>query len=290
MAFWSKLFDTSDFPPRWTCGNWGAAEGWLHIVSDATICAAYIAIPLALLVFVRRRKDFEFPRIVWLFFAFILSCGIAHGFEAAIFWWPAYRVTGVLKAITALVSVTTVIALIRVIPIALTIPSLTRENRELTKQLDKSREAETSLTMAREQLEQRAAQLAVKERRMRDANVSARAVGVCWDIDSNAILWEIGYLPLLKAVDVDGYSNELSWLDLLGPEQVAALKRHSDTAWRSGSSMHLRFALQHHRGEWDLRMTVSPEPAAAGQPRSMIGLFGLVPFGQSRMMEDNYPT
>ncbi|HLP83909.1 MAG TPA: hypothetical protein VK157_06125 [Phycisphaerales bacterium] len=262
----------------------------MHIVSDATICAAYIAIPLALLVFVRRRKDFEFPRIVWLFFAFILSCGIAHGFEAAIFWWPAYRVTGVLKAITALVSVTTVIALIRVIPIALTIPSLTRENRELTKQLDKSREAETSLTMAREQLEQRAAQLAVKERRMRDANVSARAVGVCWDIDSNAILWEIGYLPLLKAVDVDGYSNELSWLDLLGPEQVAALKRHSDTAWRSGSSMHLRFALQHHRGEWDLRMTVSPEPAAAGQPRSMIGLFGLVPFGQSRMMEDNYPT
>jgi len=290
MSNWGRLFDTSDFPPRWQCGNWGAVEGWLHIVSDTTIFAAYVAIPIALMVFVRKRRDFQFPRIIWLFFAFILSCGIAHGVEVVIFWWPAYRVTGVLKAITAAVSVMTVVALVRVMPVAVSIPSLTRTNRELTEQLGQSREAEASIAAAREQLEARAAQLALRERRMRDANVAARAVGVCWDVDTNSILWDNGYLPLLKAVDIDGYSDELSWENLLGSEQAETLKKHTDAAWRAGSMMHLRFALRDHAGVWDLRLTVTPEPATSGQPRTMVGLFGLVPFEQSRMMEHVYPS
>lgn len=290
MTFWARLFDTSGFPARWQCGTWTAGEGWLHVISDAVICGAYVAIPIALMIFVRRRKDFEFPKIVWLFFAFILSCGITHGFEAAIFWWPAYRLTGLLKAVTAIASVATVIALIRVMPVALTIPSLTRANRELTEQLGQARESEATVSAAREQLEARAAQLALRERRMRDANVAARAVGVCWEIDSNRMLWEIGYLPLLKAVDLDGYSDELSWDDLLGHAQARTLRQHADAAWQAGTMMHLRFALRHHEGVWDLRLTASPEPATNGQPRTMIGLLGLVPFAQSRMMERTYPS
>jgi hypothetical protein len=30
----TRLFDTSDFPPRWQCGNWTWGHGWLHILSD----------------------------------------------------------------------------------------------------------------------------------------------------------------------------------------------------------------------------------------------------------------
>lgn len=125
---------------------------------------------------------------------------------------------------------------------------------------------------------------------MRDANVAARAVGVCWDVDTNNILWEIGYLPLLKAVDIDGYSDDLSWENLLGREQAQTLKKHADAAWRAGSIMHLRFALRNHEGVWDVRLTVTPEPPTTGQPRAMVGLFGLVPYEQSRMMEQVYPS
>src|SRR5262249_19603966 len=55
LAFFSRLFDTSGFPPRWECGTAWAQEpavGWIHILSDTAIFAAYTAIPLMLLYFI----------------------------------------------------------------------------------------------------------------------------------------------------------------------------------------------------------------------------------------------
>ncbi len=37
FGFLGSLFDTSDFMPRWYCGTWTSAEGWLHICSDLAI-------------------------------------------------------------------------------------------------------------------------------------------------------------------------------------------------------------------------------------------------------------
>ena len=41
LDFLMRLFDTSDFPPRWYCGNWTDGHGWLHILSDIAIWGAY---------------------------------------------------------------------------------------------------------------------------------------------------------------------------------------------------------------------------------------------------------
>lgn len=60
MEFLAKLFDTSDFPARWTCGRWTPEHGWLHILSDIGVWSAYFAIPLALAFFVLRRSDLPF--------------------------------------------------------------------------------------------------------------------------------------------------------------------------------------------------------------------------------------
>ena len=43
----------------------------------------------------------EAPSFFLLFAAFILACGTTHLMEATIFWWPAYRLAGVIKLITA---------------------------------------------------------------------------------------------------------------------------------------------------------------------------------------------
>ena len=94
MEFFSKLFDTSDFPARWRCGHWTPAHGWLHILSDVGVWAAYFAIPLVLGSFAARRRDLPFRRVFILFVAFILLCGTTHLMEAIIFWWPAYRLAG----------------------------------------------------------------------------------------------------------------------------------------------------------------------------------------------------
>ncbi len=113
------VFDTRDFPARWNCGTWSAWLGWLHILSDLAIFLAYVAIPTALIYFIRRRSDVPFSGIFILFGAFIICCGITHLMEAIIFYWPAYRLAGFLKLITALVSITTVVALLPIVPKAL---------------------------------------------------------------------------------------------------------------------------------------------------------------------------
>src|ERR1700693_3510429 len=121
--FLSHLFDTSDFPARWHCGQWTAAHGWLHILSDLGVWSAYVAIPCVLGYFLLRRKNLPFRGIFLLFGAFILACGTTHLMEAIIFWLPAYRLAGFIKLFTALVSWATVIALAQVAPRALAMRS-----------------------------------------------------------------------------------------------------------------------------------------------------------------------
>src|SRR5438094_9255381 len=131
LSFFTNLFDTADFPSRWSCGNWSEVHGWLHVLSDAAIFGAYFAIPVVLAYFVLRRKDVPFLPIFWLFALFILSCGIGHAVEATIFWQPWYRLSGLVKLITAIASWTTVLALVPIVPRALALPGLALVNDQL---------------------------------------------------------------------------------------------------------------------------------------------------------------
>jgi len=151
MELITGLFDTSGFPARWRCGNWTPAHGWLHILSDMGVWAAYFAIPLVLGSFVARRRDLPFRRVLLLFVAFILLCGTTHLMDAVIFWWPAYRLAGVLKLLTAVVSWVTVLALVRVAPAVLAM----RTPEELEREVAARTDAEFRLREANAELERR---------------------------------------------------------------------------------------------------------------------------------------
>jgi hypothetical protein len=114
--FFQKLFDTSDWPARWYCGEWSDFHGWLYIFSDVMIWLAYFFIPMIIIWFIQRKPNVPFLPVFWLFGVFIISCGATHLLDAVIFWWPAYRLSGLLKFITAVVSMLTVFALIRDMP------------------------------------------------------------------------------------------------------------------------------------------------------------------------------
>jgi PAS domain S-box-containing protein len=131
LDFLNSIFDTSDFTPRRQCGNWSAELVRLHNVSDALIWLAYLAIPIVLLYMTRRRRDLPFPAIFVLFAAFIVFCGSTHFFEVVVFYWPAYRLIGLVKLATAVVSWATVIALIPIVPRALALQSPERLEREI---------------------------------------------------------------------------------------------------------------------------------------------------------------
>lgn len=126
------LFDTSGFPARWYCGSWSDALGWIHILSDIGIFAAYTAIPCILAYFILNKEDAPFPRILWLFCAFILACGMTHLVEAIIFWHPIYRFAGVGKLATAIISWATVLSLFPIVPQALSL----RSPEELQAEID----------------------------------------------------------------------------------------------------------------------------------------------------------
>jgi PAS domain S-box-containing protein len=72
-----------------------------------------------LVYFAWRRRTVPFPALFWLFSCFILACGFTHLLEAISFHRPVYRLAGLMKLVTALVSWGTVIALSIILPRAL---------------------------------------------------------------------------------------------------------------------------------------------------------------------------
>ncbi len=152
MDFLRLLFDTSDFHPRWNCGNWTEFHGWLHIVSDLLIFGAYVTIAVVMTAFYAiKRKELVYSNIILLFAAFILSCGASHFIEATIFWHPWYRLAGVVKLITAIASWITVIFLIAQIPKAIKYAGVAH----LTRELDRKREEQSKLHAIAAKSEQR---------------------------------------------------------------------------------------------------------------------------------------
>ena len=125
--------------------------------------SAYLAIPCVLGFFVLRRKDIPFRSIFLLFGAFILACGTTHLMEAIIFWWPAYRLAGVIKLFTALVSWGTVVALVPVVPRVLAM----RSPEELEREIAARKEAENALQQANAELERQVEALQASEERFR---------------------------------------------------------------------------------------------------------------------------
>nr|WP_294944002.1 HAMP domain-containing sensor histidine kinase [uncultured Mucilaginibacter sp.] len=141
--FFGNIFSTAHWPARWHCGSWSDFHGWLYIISDISIWASYFAIPVLLIIMLRKKKDIPFLKIFVLFVAFILLCGLTHLIDAAIFWWPAYRLSALLRFITAVVSIFTVFALYRVLPLVFSLRSVA----ELEAEIEKRRVVEDKLTL-----------------------------------------------------------------------------------------------------------------------------------------------
>lgn len=118
-----SFFVDGAFIPHGHCYLWKPGLVLLHILSDSLIALAYFSIPIALVYFVRKREDLPFKSILLLFGAFIISCGITHIVEIWTLWHPTYWLSGLIKAITAFISIYTAIVLLPIIPQALALPS-----------------------------------------------------------------------------------------------------------------------------------------------------------------------
>ncbi len=121
-------------PPHGYCLLWWPQLVWTHVISDALIALAYFSIPLALIHFVRRRKDMAFGGVFWLFALFITACGATHVMSIWNLWHGDYGIEALIKVVTAIASVFTAILLWPLLPKALAMPSpgeLSLANQEL---------------------------------------------------------------------------------------------------------------------------------------------------------------
>jgi len=109
-----------------------------------------MAIPGALIYFARKRRDVPFHWLFVMFGLFIVSCGFTHLFDIWTFYDPIYRVWGLVKGFTAVVSLATVVALLPAIPKALALPGLAAVNRSLEAEIATRQEAEASLRQTQE--------------------------------------------------------------------------------------------------------------------------------------------
>lgn len=172
------LFDSSPFVTRPECGGWTEGLIWLTVASDVLIWLAYMAIPVILFHVARKRPDFKHRWVLWMFVAFILTCGFTHFFDMMTFYDPHYRLSGVVRALTAAASWITVAALVPLTPrfLAMKSPDV------LEAEIDRRKAAEAQLRDAHDDLERRVEE---RTRELESANAALKI--------SNSELEEFAY-------------------------------------------------------------------------------------------------
>ncbi len=151
-----NFLHSENFIPHGHCYLWRPDLVWLHVICDSLIALAYYSIPIMLVYFVRQRRDLPFKRIFLLFGAFIVSCGTGHVVEIWTLWHPDYWLSGLVKVITALVSLYTALELVPLLTKALALPSpaqLEAANIALIEEIVERKRAEVELQKAKEAAE-----------------------------------------------------------------------------------------------------------------------------------------
>ena len=160
--YFQELLGERGLAPHGYCLLWDPALIWTHVISDALIGLSYFSIPIVIARFLTRRRDVEFSWVVWMFAAFIMACGTTHFMSILVLWVPAYGLEGILKLVTAIVSVITAVALWPLLPRAIAVPSpaqLQRVNAELETRITERDAALAALELERQERERTAEML-----------------------------------------------------------------------------------------------------------------------------------
>ena len=169
---------TDRYLPHGVCYAWQPSLIRLHLVSDVLIGLAYLAIPIALVHFIRARSDLPFNWMFLLFGLFIVACGATHWMEVWTLWNPNYWFAGSVKAVTAAASVPTAVLLFMLIPQAVRLPSIAQleaAKAALEREIEQRREAESALEESRRRLEERVEQRTAELRAANELLVQQRA-------------------------------------------------------------------------------------------------------------------
>lgn len=135
---WDIIF-SDQFMPHGYCFLWRPELVWLHAIADVVIALSYFAIPLTIILIMKKKgKKIPFVWVFGMFAAFIFLCGMTHLIELMSIWNPAYYLEGFIKVLTAAVSLATAIVMFPLVPV------LIQRFEELEKLIATKKEEEES--------------------------------------------------------------------------------------------------------------------------------------------------
>ncbi len=138
----------TEFMPHGMCFLWDPTLLGLHVISDSLIALSYFSIPLALVYFTNKGGTLPFKYLFGLFSAFIFACGLTHVFNIWTVWNPDYYAEGLVKSLTAGISLVTAIVLWPVVYRVLSLPNvfvLQDANSQLEQEINRRRALEEEL-------------------------------------------------------------------------------------------------------------------------------------------------
>jgi PAS domain S-box-containing protein len=195
------LLSANELLPQGFCYRWNPALIWLHAISDTLIAVAYFLIPVALIYFVRRRRDIPFGWMFVCFGVFIAACGATHAMEVWTLWVPSYWISGGVKVIIAVASVPTAVFLVRLVPTALSLPSA------------------EELNAVNEELRQRAAALEESEERFRQMAENIQEIFWMLKPETKEVTYVSPAFEQICELPIDSlYSNPTSYRELIHPQ------------------------------------------------------------------------
>ncbi|MEA5465984.1 PAS domain S-box protein [Leptothoe sp. PORK10 BA2] len=251
----------SQYMPHGYCYLWKPSLVGLHLVSDTLIGLAYYSIPITLLYFLKKRRDVPFQEIFLLFAAFIIFCGTTHLANVWTLWHSDYWVSGVLKALTAVVSTYTAIALIPIFPKALdlrTPAELEALNQQLEQEIAERRQTEVELRELSTRL---------------DLALEAVGIGIWdWDIIHNRLIWDDRLYALYGSTPEAFEGNIDTWARYVHPEDRPAAEAALQRALRNEAVYDSEFRVIHADGTVRyLKGNALIQRNEQGEPIRMIG-------------------
>lgn len=115
--FLDAVFEIDRYMPHGYCLLWQPELVWMHVISDLVIALAYFAIPGAIVfLLIKRKQTVPFRWVFVMFALFIVLCGMSHLIGIIVLWHPVYYFQGVIKVLTAMVSLATAVLLFPLIP------------------------------------------------------------------------------------------------------------------------------------------------------------------------------
>ncbi len=197
--FFRKLLSDDGFPPRWHCGRWTDFHGWLYIISDLMIWTAYFAIPIIIVRYITRRQEVRFQKVYFLFASFILACGTTHLLDAITFWYPAYRLSALVRFATGVISWITVYNLVKLLPTAFSLKTAAQLEHEVVQREN----AET--------------QLKINNDMLNEAQEIAKLGHWRWDVKNDKLTWS-DTMRKIYGSDVNTEVTYAHYTDRLHPD------------------------------------------------------------------------